>query len=107
MFLRKAVFERFHDRGCRDRTGHESDTNRLEWFRGKRLGSQSSPEAMPVSRHGCESGDSILSHKIINLTALDISRAVISRAKVCAESRISLARPLRGQSRRQVLWVST
>ncbi len=77
MLFREAVLEGFHQTRSGDRTGDKSNTDRFKEFGWKRLGCQPGPETVAVTRHGGETGDSVVANEIIDFAALDMRSAEI------------------------------
>src|SRR5579863_39110 len=99
MLLRKAVLEGFDHARSGDRTGHEGDSDWLEFRRRQRFCSVAGPKAVAVACHGRESCDLVIAHEIINLCAFDVRRAVVSAAK----PGVSSALPRLPYTSRQIL----
>ena len=97
MFLGQRVFECLHYCWSRDRTGYERDSDRFEGLRWKTLGCQSSPEGMPVASYCRKSSNSVVPDEIIDFTALNIGRAVVSSTSTRIEACVSGAWPAIGQ----------
>src|SRR5581483_10521585 len=78
MLLGKDVLKGFDFARRRDRSGDEGDADRLEWLRGKGLGSKPGPEAMAIAGNRCEASDAMLTNEIVDFGAFHIRAAVIA-----------------------------
>ena len=84
MFLGKAVIEGFHQAGSGNGAGDEGCADRLEGRGRQRLAGEPGPETVAIAADGEEAGDLRVSNRVIDLSALVKSSAVVTAAtEVC------------------------
>src|SRR5260370_37199416 len=107
MVLGKGMFESLDNSRSGDRTGHERDSDRVETLRWQPLATKSRPEAVTITGDCSTTSNSVVTNKVVDFTAFNVRRAVISGASAGIKSGVPFAWPRFGQTSREILRVGT